>query len=149
MSPDNDLLEPANIDYIARIPIVGDTQAGRRGYTSGEADDPDEAAEYVDAPSRDSDAYGLRVRGASMWPRLQEGDVLCVSPAADCLPGDYVVISKSDGETMVKELVASRGNEVVLDSVNRDEPRVALSADEIELMDKVTAIVPSSMIITP
>ena len=140
-------VEPAVLDIITRIPVLGNTQAGREGYWYGEVDHPSKATEYIDAPSRDNEAYGLRIRGSSMWPRMREGDVLSISPVAECFPGDYVVIRTTDGETLVKELVVCRHNEVLLDSLSEQQPRIALPLDTIELMHKVTAIVPGSMII--
>lgn len=146
---DYDLVEPAHLGFIDRIPIMGDTQAGREGYWCGDTDHPATADEYIDAPSRDSGAYGLRIRGSSMWPRMREGDVLSVSPVADCLPGDYVIVRTQTGETLVKELVVCRHTEIILNSLSGDAPRIMLSADNVVLMHKVTAIVPSSMIVMP
>lgn len=143
---DYDLVEPAHLGFIDRIPIVGDTQAGRNGYWHSDVEHPPVTDEYIDAPSRDTQAYGLRIRGSSMWPRMREGDVLSISPVAECIPGDYVVVRTQDGETLVKELVVCRRNEVILNSLSGDEPRIVLTADSIEAMHKVTAIVPSSMI---
>lgn len=147
MASHDSALEPARLDFIARIPVLGNTQAGRDGYWYEEADHPASAAEHIDAPSRDSSAYGLRIRGRSMWPRMREGDVLSISPVAECFPGDYVVIRTWGGETLVKELVVCRHNEVILNSLGDQEPRIALPVDSIELMHKVAAIVPGSLII--
>lgn len=130
----------SGIGGLSRVPIVGTTQAGPDITWLEEERPPGYGDEYLDAPSKDPRAYALRVRGTSMSPRMREGEVIMVSPSTEPRAGDEVVVCLRNGDVMVKGLVYCRGNEVALDSINNDHPRIVRSLDDIEFMHIVVGV---------
>ena len=85
----------------AMIPVVGDVAAGL----------PIEAVqnildyEEIDSALADQGEYfGLRVRGASMEPRIKEGDVVIVRKQEDAATGDTVVVIINGDAATVKRI---------------------------------------------
>ena len=75
------------------------------------AGEPIEAIEdiegYEEIPeslARTGEFFGLRVRGASMEPTLQEGDVIICKSVQTCDTGDIAVVMINGDEATVKEI---------------------------------------------
>ncbi|MEE5162209.1 LexA family transcriptional regulator [Pseudomonas alliivorans] len=97
-----------------RIDIVGTAQLGPDGHWVG----LDQADGWVESYSRDDDAYALRLKGDSMAPAIRNGWVAICEPSHRLVPGEYVMVTTSNGESMVKELLFQNEDEVSLMSVN-------------------------------
>lgn len=125
-----------------RARIVGTAQLGPEGYW--------EALEtydgWVDVPTRDPGAYALRVRGDSMAPAIRSGWVVWCEPNHNLIPGEYVMVRRTDGQCMVKELLYENGEEVSLMAVNDGYGRLTISRSDIEQVHYVGGIVPPSKI---
>lgn len=119
-----------------QIPIVGTTQAGPPDRIWEHLDQV-ESEQYVEVATRDPYAYGLRVEGDSMSPRIMEGDWVVVEPSTEPLPGDEVVVKLKNGDVMVKKFTARHGDTVILDSINPSFARIARHAGEIDYMHYV------------
>lgn len=83
------------------IPVLGDVAAGL----------PIEAVENVldyeeidAALAAQGEYFGLRVRGASMEPRIREGDVVIVRKQAEAETGDTVVVLVNGDAATVKKI---------------------------------------------
>lgn len=99
---------------IRRIDIVGTAQLGQGGYWINL-----ELAEgFVETYSRDEDAYALRLKGDSMSPAIRDGWVAVCEPNHRLVPGEYVMVTTTDGQSMVKELLFENDEAVSLMSVN-------------------------------
>lgn len=125
-----------------RVPIVGNTQAGpdtewlELGYPAGWGD------EYFELLCPDPNAYGLIVRGDSMYPRYREGEAICVAPNIAAQPGDDVIVKCNTGEVMLKEFSAQHGKRYVFESRNTDHPTIVRDEAEIVWMHLVYARLP-------
>ena len=110
-----------------RIEIVGTAQLGPDGYWVG----LDNSDGWVETWSRDEDAYALRLRGDSMAPAIRSGWVAVCEPNHRLVPGEYVMVTTIDGQSMVKELLFENDEGVNLSSVNTayGERRVIAWAD--------------------
>ncbi|WP_367239095.1 LexA family transcriptional regulator [Pseudomonas fulva] len=97
-----------------RIEIVGTAQLGTDGYWIG----LDTSAGWVETWSRDEDAYALRLKGDSMTPAIRSGWVAVCEPNHRLVPGEYVMVTTTDGQSMVKELLFETEEGVSLMSVN-------------------------------
>jgi len=97
-----------------RIAIVGTAQLGPDGYWVG----LDNSAGWVETWSRDEDAYALRLKGDSMAPAIRSGWVAVCEPNHRLVPGEYVMVTTTDGQSMVKELLFESDEGVSLMSVN-------------------------------
>lgn len=88
------------------VPLVSWVQAGRREpvadpYASGEGE------KYVYTTQRvGENAYALRIRGDSMEPRFQDGDIVIIDPALSAASGKFVVVRFEQAqEATFKQLV--------------------------------------------
>lgn len=116
-----DLLGESNVETgppitspIRRIDIVGIAQLGQGGYWINL-----ELAEgFVETYSRDEDAYALLLKGDSMSPAIRDGWVAVCEPNHRLVPGEYVMVTTTDGQSMVKELLFENDEAVSLMSVN-------------------------------
>lgn len=124
------------------IKIRGTAQMGTEGYWYA----LDEAEGVVDVPSRDPDAYALRLKGDSMAPAIRSGWVAIIEPRHRLVPLEYVMIQLRDGECMLKELLQANDEEVVVQSVNEQFGRRTIPADQIETIHYVGHIVAPSKV---
>ncbi|MEG4315380.1 LexA family transcriptional regulator [Pseudomonas sp. FIP_A4] len=122
------------------IKIVGTAQLGNEGYWYA----LDGGDGVVDVPSRDPDAYALRLRGDSMAPAIRSGWIAIVEPNHRLVPLEYVMIRLQDGECMLKELLQATDEEVVVQSVNERFGRRTIPTDHIETIHYVGHIVAPS-----
>lgn len=106
---------PPILSGTRRIEIVGTAQLGPEGYWVG----LDLAEGWVETYSRDEDAYALRLKGDSMAPAIRNGWVAVCEPNHRLVPGEYVMVTTNDGQSMVKELLFENGDGVSLMSVNQ------------------------------
>lgn len=97
-----------------KINIVGTAQMGTDGYWSG----LDGNEGWVETYSRDEDAYALRLKGDSMAPAIRNGWIAVCEPNHRLVPGEYVMVTTTDGQSMVKELLFENEESVSLMSVN-------------------------------
>ncbi|MNJ38693.1 LexA repressor [compost metagenome] len=105
---------PPIISPTRRIEIVGTAQLGNDGYWVG----LDVAEGWVETWSRDEDAYALRLKGDSMAPAIRSGWIAVCEPNHRLVPGEYVMVTTTDGQSMVKELLFENEESVNLASVN-------------------------------
>jgi phage repressor protein C with HTH and peptisase S24 domain len=133
---------------VRNVPVIGFAIAtpDQDGYFDDAGYPPGAGEGYVPWPTRDANAYALRVRGDSMQPRIRPGEVILVEPGTNISPGSDVVVRCKDGRKMVKQLLFQRGQEVTLGSINIAHRQVTLDVSEIESMHYVSAIVPAAIV---
>lgn len=135
---------PPIVSPARRIEIVGTAQLGNDGYWIG----LDVAEGWVETWSRDEDAYALRLKGDSMAPAIRSGWIAVCEPNHRLVPGEYVMVTTTDGQSMVKELLFENEEGVNLASVNSayGERRVVTWA-EIEKIHYVGNILAPSKVL--
>lgn len=86
------------VDMQKKVPILAYVQAGcPNGGDVAERQKALDEGDFVYADSGTPDGcYALIVRGRSMEPDFQEGDVVLVDPDAAPAPGDYVIARRED-----------------------------------------------------
>ncbi|MDQ7823750.1 MAG: transcriptional repressor LexA [Candidatus Eremiobacteraeota bacterium] len=123
-----------------QLPIVGRIAAG----TPMAAVEEKEDLVSLDGSfwgSADSPLYLLKVKGDSMDPEIQDGDLVVVRHQRHALPGD-IVVALIEGEATVKKLVRRPGGDFVLHPLNPSyqdiEPgeRLALSGKVVGIIRK-------------
>lgn len=140
---DDDAEYAGEIKKLKRVPIVGTAKLGDNGFyeeLSSIEGCGDGAVEMVTA---DPKAYGLRVRGQSMFPAIRDGWYVIVEPNAIPATGEYVLVKLSNGKKMVKELLYRRSTSVEVMSVNGGE-RLSFDINELESLEAVSAVIPPS-----
>lgn len=138
----NEELQPDEIEFVGFIPngmvkVVGEAFLGIDG-----AVDMIEALEgWIQIYSDDKDAYALKVKGDSMWPRIQSGEYVVVEPNTVVRSGDEVFVRTVEGKNMVKILNKTRDGSYQFTSVNNTHPPITVDPREVEKMHYVAAIV--------
>lgn len=119
------------------VPVVGEAILG----IDGMIDMLEIHAGWLQIYSADRDAYGLKVKGDSMWPRIQSGEYVVIEPNTQVHTGDEVFVRTKDGHNMIKIMSKTRDGDYQFSSVNSDHRPITLSPDSIEKMHFVSAIV--------
>jgi len=130
-----------------RIPVVGTAQLGDGGFYEELQYPAGHGEGFLDFPSRDPNAYALRVRGDSMRPRIKPGEFVVVEPNRAPQVGDDVVVKTIDGRSMVKQLALHRDGIVELRSVNEAHAPITLEEKEIVAMHKAYGALPRDLFI--
>ncbi len=91
---------PPRKKYI-KIPVLGTVVAGEPIEAIEDIEGYEEIPESL---ARTGEFFGLRVRGASMEPTLQEGDVIICKSVQTCDTGDIAVVMINGDEATVKEI---------------------------------------------
>lgn len=113
---------------VRRLPIiswsaVGELAGSPSAYVAGMAE------EWTYAINVSAGCFALRVRGPSMQPRFNSGDVIVVDPTREPRPGDFVVVGRNgNGDATFNEL-ANVDGEMWLKPLNTQFPAVPLPKD--------------------
>lgn len=125
------------------VPIISYADAGEgfdytdQSYPVGIAD------EYIAKPIdlRDPSAYALRVKGGSMSPKLDEGDIIIVSPQKEAQSNNIAVIRTKKGKVYLKKVIFTQ-NVLLLQSINSNYPPISIDFKEIKFIHPVVWIKP-------
>lgn len=126
-----------------KIPIIGTAKLGNDGFYEELSPFEGGGDGFIEMTSQDPQAYGLRVRGQSMFPSIRDGWFVVVEPNGQLRSGEYVLIKLKDGRKMVKELLFKRSGSIEVLSVNGGE-RMTFDFPDIESTQAVGAVVPPS-----
>jgi SOS-response transcriptional repressor LexA len=106
----NSNVEPAEIGY-RKVPVLDYVQAGRWMSVDGRPKDEDIQETILTDLEHPPSTFALRLRGDSMAPMFQEGDIVVVAPTVATQPGDYVVATDENGEATFKQYRVAGRNE--------------------------------------
>lgn len=134
-----------NITYVGKVrpglvPVVGDAVLG----VDGMIDMVEYRGGWLKIYSDDPNAYGLRVRGDSMWPRIQSGEFVLIEPGTTIHPGDEVFVRTNDGHNMIKVLNYTREGEYQFTSINQDHRPITLPRNGVQKVEYVAGILKAS-----
>ncbi|MBC3436081.1 helix-turn-helix transcriptional regulator [Pseudomonas sp. BW16M2] len=138
-----------NISFARRalegaVPVVGYAQLGVNGYFEALDFPAGHGDGYLNIHSDDPKAYGLKVTGDSMHPRIKNGEYVLVEPSKAYFSGDEVMVRTTNGRTMIKEFIYLRDGMYRFDSVNAEHAPIHIAEDEIEHIHLVGGILKSS-----
>lgn len=126
------------------VPVVGKAMLGAEGYFEA-MDYPEGHGDgYLDISSDDANAYGLKVVGSSMHPRIKNGEFVLIEPNHPYQSGDEVLVKTKDGRAMVKEFIYHRDGQYRFDSISDGYPPIFLDETAVEKIHYVAAILKSS-----
>lgn len=132
-----DVLEYAGKPRMGAVPVVGEAILG----VDGMIDMVEIRAGWLQIYSSDKDAYGLKVRGDSMHPRIQSGEFVVIEPNTNVHSGDEVFVRTFDGHNMIKIMTKTRDGNYQFSSINNEHKPITLEPVEVEKMHYVSAIV--------
>jgi len=133
-------VEPAVIPQGGRVPILSYVQAGNWREMCEQATTFDGNVEYVTASVDIGPCgFGLWLRGNSMSPQFNEGDLVIVDPDEQPRPGDFVVAKNGSEEATFKKYrprgIDEHGQEVFeLVPLNEDYPPMYSDRQQIEII---------------
>ncbi|MEE1953250.1 LexA family protein [Aeromonas sp. 75A] len=133
-------VEPAEIPRGSRVPILSYVQAGNWREMCEQATTFDGNVEYVSASVDIGPCgFGLWLRGNSMTPQFNEGDLVIVDPDEQPRPGDFVVAKNGSDEATFKKYrprgIDEHGQEVFeLVPLNDDYPPMYSDRQHIEII---------------
>ncbi|MGG4624006.1 XRE family transcriptional regulator [Serratia odorifera] len=134
---DTDEFEYAGKPRVGVVPVIGDAILG----VDGMIDMVEVRAGWLQIYSADKDAYGLRVKGDSMHPRIQSGEFVVIEPNTKVHSGDEVFVRTLDGHNMIKVMTKTRDGSYQFSSINNEHKPITLEPTEVEKMHYVSAIV--------
>lgn len=134
--------QPDEIEFIGKVPsgmvpVRGEAFLG----VDGAVDMIEEHNGWLKIYSDDKDAYGLKVRGDSMWPRIQSGEFVVVEPNTRVRSGDEVFVRTIEGHNMIKVFSKTRDGDYQFTSINNSHKPITLSPDQVDTIHYVAAIV--------
>lgn len=119
------------------VPVVGEAILG----VDGSVDMIEFRAGWLQMYSGDKDAYGLRVKGDSMYPRIHSGEFVLIEPNTHIHSGDEVFVRTTDGHNMIKVMTKTRDGSYQFSSINNEHKPITLDIGQVEKMHYVSAIV--------
>lgn len=118
------------------LPLVSAVPAGKVATMFH----PDYVDHYVTVNDvKDPQAFALRVKGNSMAPRIEDGDVVVISPQHEVHNGDVCVV-RVDGEDTLKK-VKFEGNYIHLIPLNPDFEPVTVKKKDVNFIWKVVKLI--------
>ena len=129
------------------VPIVGRGKGGADGYFDEEQYPVGHGNGYIDHPTRDVNAFALRIEGDSMYPAIRHGQHVIVEPNAGYSSGEYVYVALNDGRKLVKQLGFEKSDSINLVSINNDHPPLTILKENVKAIYAITAIIISGAFI--
>ena len=121
---------------LAELPLVSSVPAGKVATMFH----PDYVDHYVTVDDvKDPGAFALKVKGSSMAPRIEDGDIVVVSPQSEPRSGDICVVRVNDEDTLKK--VKFEGNYIHLIPLNPEFEPVTVKKKDINFVWKVVKLI--------
>ena len=124
--------------HLESIPLFSTVPAGKLAAIFH----PDHAERYVTVDSvNDPNAFALVVRGNSMSPKIENGDIVVISPQREVKTGDICVVRINDEDTLKK--VKIEESYVHLIPLNTSFEPVTVRKRDIAFVWKVVRVIKS------
>lgn len=107
------------------VPVLADVAAGVPLATY------EALIDWEEIESKAGDFYALRIKGDSMSPKIQDGDVVVVRSQPDAETGDIVIAKINGDESCCKRLIKNKEG-ITLQSLNPDYLPLVFSSAEID-----------------
>lgn len=147
--PDGSVKNPHDeIEYAGKlkdglVPVVGEAVMG----ADGEFEMQEVSQGWLRIYSADPNAFSVKVKGDSMFPRINSGEFVVIEPRTQVCPGDEVFVRTVEGKNMIKRLGYHRDNTYQFISVNQQHPPLTIDDFAVDKVYFVAAIVKSSRFI--
>ncbi|EPF7465388.1 helix-turn-helix transcriptional regulator [Serratia marcescens] len=135
-----DELEFAGHPRNGAIPVKGEAWMG----VDGEFEMVEIEGGWIRMYSGDPDAFALKVKGDSMFPRINAGEYVVIEPNAGYCPGMDVFVRTMGGKNLIKRLGYDRNGVYQLLSVNQTHAPITIDHGLVSHLYPVAAIVTSA-----
>ncbi len=124
-----------NVDLVD-IPLLSSVPAGKTNAIFY----PDHADRFVTVDNiKDRNAFALVVKGNSMSPKIEDGDIVVISPQQEVRSGDICVIRVNDEDVLKK--IKIDDHYVHLIPLNSDFEPLTVRKRDISFMGKVVKVI--------
>jgi len=121
---------------LSELPLISSVPAGKVATMFH----PDYVDNYVTVDDvKDPGAFALKVKGNSMAPRIEDGDIVVVSPQAEVRSGDVCVVRVNEEDTLKK--VKFEGNYLHLIPLNPEFDPVTVKKKDVNFVWKVVKLI--------
>jgi len=131
-------------ENIYMIPIFGSVSAGFGSYADNQILGYEPV--YIEKPHEAEETIAITVKGDSMYPKIEEGDLVIVRKQDYFENGDIVVaVICGENDGFVKRAFQSK-NKLTLESINTQYPPFVFSGselDEVKILGVVKKIIKS------
>lgn len=118
------------------LPVISSVPAGKVATIFH----PDYTDDFVTVDDvKDPQAFALKVKGNSMSPRIENGDVVVISPAQEVRNGD-IAVARVDGEDTLKK-IKFEGNYVHLIPLNPEFEPMTVKKKDVNFVWKVVKLI--------
>ncbi|HTP79959.1 MAG TPA: XRE family transcriptional regulator [Bacteroidota bacterium] len=120
------------------LPLLSSVPAGTPGLTFH----PDYVEKYITVDDvRDSSAFALEVKGNSMAPRIENGDIIVVSPKREARSGDICVVRVEEEDTV--KLVRLEDQFIHLIPLNPEYEPMVVRKKDVTFVWRVVKVIKS------
>ena len=141
LKPDGTMGAPNSVAELASSPQMNGPSIDlpRSGFFEEDIQDGAGRWEIIPLPEGQFDGdYAFRISDNAMLPVYRENDIVIVSKQAKTKAGDRVVIKLSTGKFIVRILLETTHDSVLLTTFNTDRAEQRLNRTNIEWMMKIT-----------
>jgi repressor LexA len=122
--------------HLVDLPLISSVPAGKVATMFH----PDYVDDYVTVDDvKDPQAFALRVKGQSMSPRIEDGDIVIVSPQEEPRNGDICVVRVNEEDTLKK--VKFEGTYIHLIPLNPEFEPVTVKRKDVNFVWKVVKLI--------
>ncbi|MCE9874249.1 helix-turn-helix transcriptional regulator [Hafnia alvei] len=122
------------------VEVIGEAVLG----VDGSIEMMEQLSGWLRIYSDDPKAFAVKVRGDSMFPRINSGEFVVVEPSRTIYAGDEVFIRTSSGHNMIKKIGYDRDGYYQFVSVNQSHAPITMRHTDVSQISYVAAIVKSS-----
>jgi phage repressor protein C with HTH and peptisase S24 domain len=126
------------------IPVKGTARLSRDGAFQLDTGKPGDSAGRLMVQSDDPNAYGLRVLGDSLSPRIKHGEYLIIEPSQPPVALEEAVVELTDGQMMVKIFVGLFDGFFRFDPVNGNGAPLHIAEADVAAILYVGGIIKGS-----
>nr|DAF47840.1 MAG TPA: Repressor protein CI [Siphoviridae sp. ctJjf17] len=120
--------EPTQVQQGIKIPVLGTVAAG---IPISAVEDILDYEEIPQSWQNQGEFFGLKIKGDSMEPRMESGDVVIVKQQSDANSGDTVIVLVNGDDATCKRLEKT-DNGIMLVSTNPKYPPMFYSLEDIQ-----------------
>ncbi|MCX6133147.1 MAG: XRE family transcriptional regulator [Ignavibacteriales bacterium] len=103
---------------------------------------PDYVEKYITVDDiKDSNAFALEVKGNSMAPRIEDGDIIVVSPKLESRTGDICVVRINEEDTVKRVKIEDQFIHLI--PLNQEYEPMAVRKKDVSFMWRVVKVIKS------
>lgn len=110
-------VEPAKVKKSKHVPVISWVAAGTWQEVF-DAFQPGDADEWIESDIKGPNVFALRVKGDSMEPEFNDGEIVVVNSHIESKPGDFVIIKNDDNDEATFKQLKRYGDTFVLHPLN-------------------------------